>query len=58
MHVTDKRSWRKSSRSVRENCVEVAFLPTDVALRDSKHLGGPILRVSHNAFRAFLRKLR
>jgi Domain of unknown function (DUF397) len=38
--------WRKSSRSNGNggnNCVEVAFLDTIVAIRDSKNQSGPAL---------------
>jgi hypothetical protein len=39
-------AWRKSSRSNGNggnNCVEVAFLDTIVAIRDSKNQSGPAL---------------
>jgi uncharacterized protein DUF397 len=39
-------AWRKSSRSNGNggnNCVEVAFLDTIVAVRDSKNQSGPAL---------------
>lgn len=45
--------WRKSSRSNGEagsNCVEVAFVGQAVALRDSKHPGGPVLAVPAASF--------
>ncbi|QUH02838.1 DUF397 domain-containing protein [Saccharopolyspora erythraea] len=52
-------TWRKSSRSgVRENCVEVAFTATAVAVRDSKDPNGPTLRVTPRAFQKLLRALR
>lgn len=37
--------WRKSSRSGPQggNCVEVAFLPSGVGVRDSKNPDGPVL---------------
>ncbi len=35
--------WRKSSYSEKENCVEVAFGPAAVAVRDSKNVDGPVL---------------
>ena len=50
-HLTDAARlrnavWRKSSRSNGNggnNCVEVAFLDTIVAIRDSKNQSGPAL---------------
>ncbi|HEX6352461.1 DUF397 domain-containing protein [Actinophytocola sp.] len=53
--------WRKSSRSNASDdgaCVEVAFVPEAVAVRDSKNTSGPNLTfptVSWDAFRADLR---
>lgn len=51
--------WRKSSRSNAANaCVEIAFVPRAVGVRDSKNVSGPILAfpvVSWEAFRADLR---
>jgi hypothetical protein len=48
--------WRKSSRSNGQaNCVEIAFLGTSVAMRDSKDRGsGPILRFSQDEWTAFV----
>ncbi len=52
-------TWHKSSRSgTQENCVEVAYPPRAVALRDSKNPEGPALVVSPGAFASFLRHLR
>ena len=50
--------WRKSTRTLKENCVEVAFTSDFVAVRDSKDPHGPQLRVSPATFRVFLRSLR
>lgn len=49
--------WRKSSYSgdTGGECVEVADLPTAVAIRDSKNPAGPLLTVSPAAFGAFVR---
>jgi hypothetical protein len=53
--------WRKSSRSNASDdgaCVEVAFVPRAVGVRDSKNTSGPTLAfpvVSWEAFRADLR---
>lgn len=52
----DNAIWRKSSRSGNggSNCVEVAFVPTAVAVRDSKNPTGPALAFPTNAWRGFL----
>lgn len=51
--------WRKSTRSGAEggDCVEVAGLPGAVAVRDSKDPEGPVLGLSHSAFRALTRDI-
>lgn len=49
--------WRKASRSTANsgNCVEVAFLSNgDVALRDSKHPDGPVLRYTALEWECFV----
>ena len=53
--------WRKSSRSGSDptsNCVELAVAPHTVAVRDSKHPDGPVLRLAPAGFRCLLRGLR
>ena len=47
-------TWRKSSfsDSPQTNCVEVAYTPTDVAVRDSKNSTGPMLTVELSGWRA------
>ena len=50
-------TWRKSTYSKMENCVEVAFTAEAVALRDSKDPHGAALVVSPDAFTLFLRSL-
>ncbi|GDY30011.1 DUF397 domain-containing protein [Gandjariella thermophila] len=48
--------WRRSSRSQAGggNCVEVAWLPKLVAVRDSKNTAGPVLVFSPAAWTAFI----
>ncbi|MQA07720.1 MAG: DUF397 domain-containing protein [Pseudonocardiaceae bacterium] len=58
MQATDlaDAAWRKSSRSgARGNCVELARLATgDVAVRNSRHPGGPALIYGRSQLAAFL----
>jgi Domain of unknown function (DUF397) len=46
--------WFKSSYSGGNGCVEVAFLEADIAVRDSKDPGGPVLRFTPDEWKAFL----
>jgi len=48
--------WRKSRRSQQSGaCVEVARnLPGIVAVRDSKHRGGPVLTFAAHEWRSFI----
>jgi hypothetical protein len=46
--------WRKSPFSGANGCVEVAFLPGQVAVRDSKRPGGPVLVFTAHEWDAFL----
>jgi uncharacterized protein DUF397 len=50
--------WRKASRSTNNggNCVELAALPGQVAVRDSKNPHGPVLVVPRQAFRHALKQ--
>jgi hypothetical protein len=53
--------WRKSSRSNDGGegaCVEVAELPSRVAMRDSKDPTGPVLAVTRAEWRAFIGSIR
>ncbi len=52
--------WRKSSHSAQSegNCVEVATLPSGVAVRDSKDPDGPVLRFTAEEWHAFLSRVR
>ena len=52
--------WHRSSRSIpgeNANCVEVAFLDSAVAVRDSKDPDGAALVVAPHCWAAFLRCL-
>ena len=56
-----RAAWRKSSRSddgAEGNCVEVAELPDQVAMRDSKDPAGPVLAFPHAQWCAFLDGIR
>lgn len=48
--------WRKSSRSNINGgeCVEVARTTAGILTRDSKHPHGPMLRLTPQAWRAFV----
>ncbi|MER7056789.1 DUF397 domain-containing protein [Streptomyces sp. NPDC000351] len=54
-HHTDL-NWFKSSHSGGNTteCVEAAFVPSGVLIRDSKQPEGPCLSVSASAWRCFL----
>ncbi|MFC0848571.1 MULTISPECIES: DUF397 domain-containing protein [Streptomyces] len=51
--------WRKSSYSGDQggSCVEIAALPSIVAVRDSKNPHGPAIRFDPAAFGDFVRNL-
>jgi hypothetical protein len=53
-------TWRKASRSsdAGDNCVEVASVPSIVALRDSKDPDGGHILVSRKDFRHFTETLK
>jgi hypothetical protein len=54
-----RATWRKSSLSATNGCVEVALDPTEVAVRDSKQQGGgPVLRFNAHEWEAFLAGVR
>lgn len=50
--------WRKSTRSGTNGCVEVAFVQGQVAVRDSKQRGGPVLVFTPQEWAAFLSGVR
>lgn len=52
-------SWFKSSYSATNGaCVEVAYLPNGVAVRDSKDPNGPVLSFDALAWRHFVAAVR
>ncbi|SNS26214.1 protein of unknown function [Actinomadura mexicana] len=54
-------SWRRSSRSGtggQSNCVEVARLSGDIAIRDSKSPAGPRFTLSADDFRRLAADIR
>jgi Domain of unknown function (DUF397) len=51
-------SWRKSSWSSTNGCVEVAFVQGQVAVRDSKNRTGPVLLFTAPEWQAFLHGVR
>ncbi|WP_322768854.1 DUF397 domain-containing protein [Frankia sp. Cr1] len=52
--------WRRSSfsRGAEMTCVDVAFAPGEVAVRDSKDPAGPVLRFSPREWEVFVRGVR
>lgn len=46
--------WRKSTFSGTNGCVEVAFVQGQVAVRDSKQRGGPVLVFTAHEWASFL----
>lgn len=55
-HGKPARTFRKSSfsGSGAANCVEVAFGPQDVFVRDSKDPDGPVLKFTPDEWAAFI----
>ena len=47
-------TWRKSSWSNANGCVEVAFVDGQVGVRDSKDRQGPMLIFTANEWEAFI----
>lgn len=54
----ESERWRKSSFSGAGDCVEWLERPKGVDVRDSKKPAGPVLRFTHNEWRAFLAGVR
>jgi hypothetical protein len=53
-----RATWRKSSRSGTNGCVEVALDTAEVAVRDSKDRNGPVLHFNAREWEAFLAGVR
>jgi Domain of unknown function (DUF397) len=53
-----RATWRKSSLSAANGCVEVAFVDGQVAVRDSKDKSGPVLMFTGSEWGSFLNQLR
>jgi Domain of unknown function (DUF397) len=53
-----RATWRKSTRSGNNGCVEVAFVEDRVAVRDSKDRGGPVLVFTAHEWEAFVGGVR
>ena len=59
MPTEDKGGWRKSSYSGGgggTDCVEVAFMASEVGVRDSKNASGPRLTFPETAWRFFVNR--
>jgi hypothetical protein len=50
--------WLRSSSCSGNNCLEVAFVNNQVAVRDSKDSHGPVLMFTSSEWRAFLHDVR
>jgi Domain of unknown function (DUF397) len=50
----ERWQWHKSSYSSANGCVEVALGKDEIAVRDSKDPGGPVLRFTTGEWKAFL----
>jgi hypothetical protein len=50
--------WQKSSYSGTNNCVEVAYLDGQVAVRHSSDRRGPVLLFTRSEWRAFVEGVR
>ena len=53
-----KSSWRKSTHSTSEQCVEVGKPERRLAVRDSKDPGGPQLALDAQAWHRFMSRVK
>lgn len=51
-------SWRKSTHSVTDTCVEVARPERRLAVRDSKDPGGPRLAIDAQTWHRFVSRVK
>lgn len=51
-------SWRKSTHSVTDTCVEVARPERRLAVRDSKNPGGPRLAIDAQTWHRFVSRVK
>jgi hypothetical protein len=50
--------WRRSSSCAATGCLEVAFGPGTVSVRDSKRADSPVLTYDHQEWQAFIDGVR
>ncbi|BCJ54209.1 hypothetical protein Asp14428_56840 [Actinoplanes sp. NBRC 14428] len=56
---TDELQWHKSRRSSYQGtCVEVAAIPGQIFVRDSKDVEGPVLSFSQESWAAFVEAVK
>jgi hypothetical protein len=53
-----ERHWRKSTKSLTDDCIEVALGLPDVWVRDSKDPSGPVLTFVAPSWTAFISDIR
>ena len=54
MNPSRTLTWRKSSFTNPDNCVEVAWPESGTGVRDSKNAGGPMLAFGRAEFASFV----
>lgn len=58
MEEASSPDWRKSSYCESSGCIEVAVSGESVLVRDSKDPHSPVLRISKDAWQAFVDEIR
>jgi hypothetical protein len=51
-------SWRKSTHSTKDQCVEVARPERRLAVRDSKDPGGPLVAIDTQTWHRFMTRVK